>query len=46
MKLTPVYPDAFSGGLGFVIFRRDEGGRATALSVIEDRVSDLRFARR
>jgi CubicO group peptidase (beta-lactamase class C family) len=44
-KLTPLYADAFRGGqLGTVIFRRD-GGRVTALSVVEDRVWDLRFAR-
>jgi hypothetical protein len=46
VRLTPVYADAFSGGsLGTVIFRRDAGGRVTALSIIQDRVWDLRFAR-
>jgi CubicO group peptidase (beta-lactamase class C family) len=46
IKLAPVYADAFDGGsLGFVIFRRDASGRVTAMSVIQDRVWDLRFAR-
>jgi hypothetical protein len=44
-KLTPVYADAFDvPRLGLVIFRR-EAGRVTALSVVEDRVWDLRFSR-
>jgi len=44
--LTPLYADAFRAGqLGTVIFRRDAGGRVTALSVVEDRVWDLRFAK-
>jgi CubicO group peptidase (beta-lactamase class C family) len=42
--LTPVYADTFSGSIGTVIFRR-EGGRVTALSVVQDRVWDLRFVR-
>ena len=45
IKLTPVYPDAFSGSIGTVIFRRD-AGRVTAMSVVQDRVWDLRFTRR
>jgi CubicO group peptidase (beta-lactamase class C family) len=46
IKLTPVHADAFSGGsLGLVIFHRDSGGRVNALSVIQDRVWDLRFSR-
>ena len=45
--LTPLYADAFSAPrLGTVIFRRDATGRVTALSVVDDRVWDLRFARR
>jgi CubicO group peptidase (beta-lactamase class C family) len=45
LKLTPVYADAFSAPqLGLVIVRRD-AGRVTALSVVQDRVWDLRFAR-
>jgi CubicO group peptidase (beta-lactamase class C family) len=47
IKLTSVYADAFNAGsLGVVIFRRDATGRVTALSVVQDRVWDLRFARR
>jgi CubicO group peptidase (beta-lactamase class C family) len=45
MALTPLYADAFSGSIGTVIFRRD-GGRVSGLSVVQDRVWDLRFARR
>jgi hypothetical protein len=45
LQLTPVYADAFNAPqLGLVIFRR-EAGRVTALSVVQDRVWDLRFAR-
>jgi len=45
-RLTPLYPDAFAAAqLGTIVFRRDGGGRVNALSVIEDRVWDLRFAR-
>jgi CubicO group peptidase (beta-lactamase class C family) len=45
MKLTPVYADAFAvPQLGLVIFHRD-GGRVAGLSVSQDRVWDLRFAR-
>jgi CubicO group peptidase (beta-lactamase class C family) len=47
ITLTPLYADAFKAGpLGTVIFRRDAGGRATSFSVVQDRVWDLRFARR
>src|SRR5207247_2780239 len=43
LKLTPVYNDAFSAPqLGLVIFRRDAAGRATDLSIAQDRVWDLR----
>jgi hypothetical protein len=46
LKLTPVYADAFTAPqLGLVIFRRDASGRVTQLSVAQDRVWDLRFAR-
>jgi CubicO group peptidase (beta-lactamase class C family) len=45
IRLTPLYADAFSGQVGTVIFRRDTTGRVNALSVIQDRVWDLRFAR-
>ena len=44
--LEPLYADAFNAPrLGVVIFRRDASGRVTALSVVQDRVWDLRFAR-
>ena len=45
IRLTPIYPDAFTGSIGTVIFRRD-GGRVNGLSVVQDRVWDLRFTRR
>jgi hypothetical protein len=44
IALTPLYADAFSGAIGTVIFRRD-GGRVSGLSVVQDRVWDLRFVR-
>jgi CubicO group peptidase (beta-lactamase class C family) len=45
--LTPRLVDTFEAGsdLGVVIFRRDRSGRVTELSVVQDRVWDLRFAR-
>jgi len=44
--LKPLYADAFNAPrLGTVIFRRDADGRVTGLSVVDDRVWDLRFAR-
>jgi CubicO group peptidase (beta-lactamase class C family) len=47
IALRPVYKDAFSGqSLGLVRFRRDSAGSVTALSVVLDRVWDLRFKRR
>jgi CubicO group peptidase (beta-lactamase class C family) len=47
IALTPLYADAFNagGGLGTVIFRRDSGGRPAELSVVQDRVWDMRFQR-
>jgi CubicO group peptidase (beta-lactamase class C family) len=44
IQLTPIYADAFSG-LGTVLFRRDASGRLTELSVVQDRVWDMRFRR-
>ena len=41
--LTPLYKDAFTGAIGTVIFRR---GTSAELSIVQDRVWDLRFARR
>jgi CubicO group peptidase (beta-lactamase class C family) len=48
IALTPLYADAFSAasGLGTVIFRRDASGRPTELSVVQDRVWNMRFERR
>jgi CubicO group peptidase (beta-lactamase class C family) len=44
--LEPLYADTFNAPrLGTVIFRRDSSGRVNALSVVQDRVWDLRFAR-
>jgi hypothetical protein len=45
IRLTPLYADAFSGSVGTIVFRREASGRVNALSVIQDRVWDLRFAR-
>ena len=46
IALRPIYPDAFNGGgLGTVIFRRGSDGQVSGLSVSQDRVWDLRFAR-
>jgi CubicO group peptidase (beta-lactamase class C family) len=46
IALTPIYADVFGASdLGTVFFRRDNNGRATALSVSQDRVWDLRFRR-
>jgi hypothetical protein len=45
IELTPAYADGFyAGSLGFVIFRRDHG-TVTELSVVQDRVWDMRFAK-
>jgi CubicO group peptidase (beta-lactamase class C family) len=45
--LRPVYQDAFAApGLGLIRFRRDAAGKVVALSVIVDRVWDIRFERR
>jgi CubicO group peptidase (beta-lactamase class C family) len=47
MIMTPVYRDAFTvPGLGIVVFHRDTAGRLVELSVVQDRVWDLRFRRR
>lgn len=44
IALKPIYADAFdAGSLGVVIFRRDANGRPAELSVVQDRVWDLRF---
>ena len=47
IALAPLYADAFSNTqLGTILFRRDGPGRVTALSVVQDRVWDLRFVKR
>ena len=46
IRLTPLYKDAFSGQIGTVVFRRNGEGRVNELSVVQDRVWDMRFARR
>jgi CubicO group peptidase (beta-lactamase class C family) len=45
--LRPRAADTFEagGGLGIVVFRRDERKRVAELSVVQDRVWDLRFRR-
>ena len=46
IPLTPTYADAFrTQGLGTVIFRRDANGRATELSVVQERVWNMTFVR-
>ncbi len=45
IRLTPVYADAFRGSIGFVRFHRGNGGQITGLSVTQDRVWEMRFAR-
>ena len=45
-RMRPIETDVFAVPvIGTVTFRRDAGGRVTALSVRQDRVWDLRFAR-
>jgi len=45
LELAPIYADVFDGPMGTIIFRRDSSGRPVALSVVDDRVWDLRFER-
>ena len=42
IRLTPVYPDAFTGSIGTVIFRRTPA----EMSIVQDRVWNLRLGRR
>jgi CubicO group peptidase (beta-lactamase class C family) len=44
IRLAAVYADGFRG-LGFIRFHRDSAGKVTGLSVSQDRVWDLRFAK-
>ena len=43
IRLTPIYPDAFTGSIGTVIFQRRT---STEMSIVQDRVWNLRFTRR
>ena len=43
--LVPLYADAFDSGLGTIIFRRDDAGHPAELSIVQDRMWDLRFQR-
>lgn len=45
ITLTAIGPDKFRGSIGTVLFRRNASGTAEALSVNQDRVWDLRFAK-
>ena len=46
VTLRPLYKDAFAApSLGTILFRRDNQGRVDGLSVVQDRVWDLRFTR-
>jgi hypothetical protein len=45
-RLAPIYADVFDAPPGIIIFRRDNSGRPVALSIVQDRVWDLRFERR
>ena len=44
-RLTPLYADAFESELATIIFRRNDAGEVNALSVVQDRVWDIRFLR-
>ncbi len=46
IKLTAIGPDKFRGSIGTVTFLRNPSGAVDALSVNQDRVWDLRFARK
>ena len=45
IALTAIDKDTFRGSIGTITFRRDPTGKVNALSVKQDRVWDLRFAR-
>ncbi len=45
IKLTAIGPDKFRGSIGTVTFMRNASGAVEALSVNQDRVWDLRFAK-
>jgi hypothetical protein len=45
-ELRPLYTDAFNAGpLGTVVFRRSAGGEVTSMSIVDNRVWNLRFER-
>jgi hypothetical protein len=46
IKLTPIAADKFRGSIGTVTFVRDAAGAIEALSVNQERVWDLRFAKK
>ena len=46
IKLTAIGPDQFRGSIGTVTFRRNASGAVEALSIKQERVWDLRFAKR
>ena len=46
IKLTAVGPDKFRGSIGTVTFIRNISGVVEELSVNQDRVWDLRFAKK
>jgi hypothetical protein len=46
IALTPTIADTVTGSIGEVTFYRDASGRVTELGIKQDRVWDLRFARR
>ena len=46
IKLTAIAPDKFRGSIGTVTFVRDAAGAIEALSVNQERVWDLRFAKK
>ena len=44
-RLAPLYADAFDSELGTIVFRRGATGAVSGLSIVQDRVWDLRFRR-
>jgi uncharacterized protein DUF3471 len=43
--LRPRAADTFEGAAGTMVFRRNSAGQVTELSIVQDRVWDLRFPR-
>jgi hypothetical protein len=46
IRLTPIAPDKFRGSIGTVAFLRNGSGAVEGLSVNQERVWDLRFAKK